>query len=791
MNIKKISCSQFAGVRDRDITLTPGLNTIYGKNESGKSTLANMLSALFFQTVKLNRQRDRAFMDASFPSDGRNSPVTGDCIDGKVCFETPDGQYVLSKDWGSDARCTLSTPKGIIKDPSRIENTLASILPYGQGVYTNMLFSSQRNADETLRTILEASQGDELKQSLANAITQAFSETDGVSTDVIEQAILQKIADIEGKHWDRVLQMPKRKSERWQTSLGTILKSYYALEDANNALTEMEQLRQAAKSVETAYASQEKAAQTAEAEYKKFRRAYDNLVSKAAREQLIEKLREEQKRAQEAALKWPQAESEIARAKTLQWERDLQEKAAKYASVKKASDEVSSLKAAAEQAVCPSEEEVKLAKDIEKVILRLESQLRGVSFSITTKPLGEHTVSIRSLCSGAPLDISAPIEEAIVLTIPGVMEICLAPAGVDTEVVSKELQNKKSSLETLLTEYRAKSADGLAQMRRDALDAQAKLDAASERLRLVLGDADFDTLKAAAQVCATSPRSIQDIDRDIRALSSSGDLTRLIAVDESLLSRYVTEYTTQVNLKEKLEQLATNLEKAESDLAKLGEIPAEYADIKNPDMYLAMLESKAKEQQKLKEAAAQAKVAAQTKLESRRVSVAGKNLTAERDQAEQEFAAQKELLAHWNHILEVFQSQKAAQASHPMEDMAARFSENLKAITGGTVDSESANKDAVDVAVYSQDRRVRYSTLSEGTKEAVSLAFRLAVLDHLFPNGGGVIIFDDPMTNMDTDRAAAACKLLKEAGTRHQIIFLTCREEYLPMLAGHEIRVEG
>ena len=95
------------------------------------------------------------------------------------------------------------------------------------------------------------------------------------------------------------------------------------------------------------------------------------------------------------------------------------------------------------------------------------------------------------------------------------------------------------------------------------------------------------------------------------------------------------------------------------------------------------------------------------------------------------------------------------------------------------------------MAVYSQDRHVRYSTLSEGTKEAVSLAFRLAVLDHLFPNGGGIIIFDDPMTDMDTDRATAACKLLKEAGKRHQIIFLTCREEYLPMLAGHEIRVEG
>ncbi len=342
----------------------------------------------------------------------------------------------------------------------------------------------------------------------------------------------------------------------------------------------------------------------------------------------------------------------------------------------------------------------------------------------------------------------------------------------------------------MLSKYQVESSDALTQMLRDVQNAQTKLDAANERLKLVLGDDDLDALKAAAQVCATSPRSLQDIERDIRAMSSNGDLARLIAVDESLLERYAAEYTTQVNLKKKLDQMTAGLEKAKAELAKLGEVPAEYADIKNPDMYLAMLESKAKEQQKLKEAAAQAKVAAQTKLEGCRAAVAGKDLVAEREQAKQAFLGQKELLARWDHILEVFQAQKAAQANHPMEDMAARFSENLKAITGGTVDSESANKDAVDVAVYSQNRHVRYATLSEGTKEAVSLAFRLAVLDHLFPNGGGVIIFDDPMTDMDTDRTAAACELLKAAGERHQIIFLTCREEYLPMLAGHKIKFD-
>ena len=79
--------------------------------------------------------------------------------------------------------------------------------------------------------------------------------------------------------------------------------------------------------------------------------------------------------------------------------------------------------------------------------------------------------------------------------------------------------------------------------------------------------------------------------------------------------------------------------------------------------------------------------------------------------------------------------------------------------------------------------------MSEGTKETVSLAFRLAVLDHLFPEGGGVIVFDDPFTDMDADRTVQSCELIKECAQRHQVIFLTCKEEYADMLCGNEIRM--
>lgn len=120
---------------------------------------------------------------------------------------------------------------------------------------------------------------------------------------------------------------------------------------------------------------------------------------------------------------------------------------------------------------------------------------------------------------------------------------------------------------------------------------------------------------------------------------------------------------------------------------------------------------------------------------------------------------------------------KKALSDHPMQDVADKVADNLKAITGGAVESEFKDPDTMAMTVYSQDRVVGFNTLSEGTKETVSLAFWLAVLDHLFPNGGGVIIFDDPMTDMDSERVKTSCELLKKAAQRHQIIFLTCREE--------------
>ena len=77
MKIKSVKCGQFAGLRDFEQSFTNGINLVYGKNESGKSTLVNLISRTFFQETKLNKKTDKEFINLYFPKtqDNLQSPV--------------------------------------------------------------------------------------------------------------------------------------------------------------------------------------------------------------------------------------------------------------------------------------------------------------------------------------------------------------------------------------------------------------------------------------------------------------------------------------------------------------------------------------------------------------------------------------------------------------------------------------------------------------------------------------------------------------------------------------------
>lgn len=792
MIIKNISCGQFAGIRDRSIDLDDGINVIYGKNESGKSTLVNLLSRTLFQNAKLDGRKDKEFIGNYFPS-AKKGGISGDFVDGEVTFETEKGSYTLSKEWGTEARCSLSTPDGKIRDQKKITAILSEVLGYEEGVYGELLLSSQSGSNHALESLLDASNNKmAAKKELTDIVTRAFAESDGISMDAIGLAIEEKIVQIAGKHWDADREMPTRcKAERWVNGLGEILEAYYALEDAKKVNESVSGLEKDVDETAEAYRSNDKNAKHAEAELENFRAFANELILRSERQKEISHLTEAKRKYETALDNWPVVDQNLEKAKLLKAEKDSRAVLDLYQKVKGMAEELSDQEALLESTPCPTKAEITAAKNAQNHIDRLRNKLCGMNLAATIKMLGSHSVEIRSVRTGELLDVAGEncsITESVSIQIPGVMEMLLAPANVDVDALEEEIHEFRVRVNEIFEKYKIASIDELETLAERCR--QRKSDADNQRMRMnaVLGNLSLETLEKAAQTADVNAREMSAIDADIHQLCGSVEISRFISGKEVALEHYENEHISINALEAKLNDTIQKLQSAQSSIITDEDIPDAYRMIADPEQHLSELQEKAADAQNKRQTAYGDKTAAAQKLETYKEGLNGDPVENE-EKARRIFEEKKELLNHWLHIQQVFLAQKEALSANPMQDLSDRFAHYLSVISGGRVASEFPELDKLNMCIYSDNRLVDYGKLSEGTKDTVSLAFRLATLDHLFPNGGGVIVFDDPFTDMDAERTEQACALVRECAQRHQVVFLTCKEEYLDMLCGKIIRV--
>lgn len=793
MKITKISCEQFAGTRDRDISLTDGINLIYGKNESGKSTLVNILSRTLFQNSKIDGRKDKDFMNAYFPSTRKGSSITADSADGKVTFETGSGKYTLSKTWGADPRCSLSTTDGLLRDQAKIDEILKKELIYGEGVYKDMLLSPQDNTQAALQTIIDASKDSDAKREIADAVSQAFSESGGISMDAIEQAIDERIDVIEGKHWDFENEMPARKAGRWASGLGEILKAYYELKDTQKVLDDISDLEEKVSAAEEKFTTEDKSMNKAEEAYNQFNMFSTRLALQAKSREVKGQISEQIKKLERVSKEWPKFNEELTKAQELQDELNNCRLKEQYNDAKEIKEKINSLTSELAKQDCPSDKEIAQVRGAEKQISKLENSLCSMNITAAVDMIGNNQIEITSLLTGEPIELSdglASITEAVKISILGIMEMTLAPADVNITAIEAEIATQRGIKDSIFDKYEVKSVEELSELANEIHNKETELRQKSERLMVVLNGADYDELEKKASEIPSELREMEEINDDIVELCQDDNVSIFITAKKTTIETYENEYKSISMLEENISDLKEKLQKEKDSLPNVDDIPEEYLTIASPESYLKGLKLDLDNIRHEREEALTDKTTAVVNLENYLEKLSD-DPQADRDESERKFNEKKELLAHWKHIKEVFQKMKNEIHDNPMQDIADSFTSYLSVISGGRVSSEFPDADKLNMNIYSDNNLIDYAKLSEGTKETVSLAFRLAVLDHLFPEGGGVIVFDDPFTDMDAERTAQSCQLIKECAKKHQVIFLTCKDEYFDSLGGNQINLSA
>lgn len=789
MRIKEVSCQQFAGVRDRRIALEPGINVVYGANESGKSTMVNLISGTLFQNVKLSNRdaKDKAFRARFFPSAKRGKTAIGDTIDGKIVLEAKGETYTLTKEWGEDPRCTLSTSDGLIRKQDSIDALLKEVLGYGEGVYTELLLSPQSDAGKALETILNNAAKSDAKVEILDMLSQAFAESDGISADSIGEAINKKIDSLAGKHWDESRDVPDRKvGGRWSRDVGSVMAAYYALEDARNQRDELVEKENAAVEAEKEYQQQDSRYLQAKEELEAFQKVANLLILREARMDKLASLRSRAKKLNEDLESWPKAETALARSRNLQRETRQREDLDQYQAVMAILQELEEIDRSLLEKPCPSDAEIRSVQSNQRKITTLENKLCGMNLTADLELFDGHSVEIRSIRTGELLQMEsgkAALTEAVTITIPGVMNMVLAPANVNVAETEENIRNLTESNEEVFRRYGVESPESLQEYAANYQEIQRRVEAIQRRAEEKLAGRTLEELKAGI---VETVRTKAEIAEDVATLCGRTRLDVFVALQEEKLENLQKEYGNIPALngqKQNLEDEIAQLQEQDEE-----EIPEEYLSVQNPEQYLEELKNELEGSQTSREKALTAKNKAETEWESAQEAMT-EDLQQQVQEALRRFDEEKNLLHHWRHIQSVFEAEKDSIQTNPTAALAESFARYLNLISEGSICGELPEQGKLDLAVYSKERLMDFEKLSEGTKDTVSLAYRLAVLDQLFPEGGGILVLDDSFTDMDAQRTAQSVKLVKECAKRHQVIFLTCKEDLAQQLEGNLIRL--
>lgn len=219
MKIENIKINSYGILKEKEISLKNNLNIIYGKNESGKSTLLNYIKNIFYGISKNKNGKEMSDYE-------KYKPWIGEEFSGKIKYELDDGtSYEIYRDF------TKKNAKLFNSDLEEISSQYKIDKKDG-----NQFFSDQTKVDEKiyLSTIMTPQQEVVLDHSTQNVLVQKIANLAGTGEDNVSfQKAMDKLNKrlVEEVGTNRTQDRPLNLIQKRMKEIETVLKTEIRYEE--------------------------------------------------------------------------------------------------------------------------------------------------------------------------------------------------------------------------------------------------------------------------------------------------------------------------------------------------------------------------------------------------------------------------------------------------------------------------------------------------------------------------------------------------------------------------------
>lgn len=803
MYIKSYKCTRFAGLKDATLEFDKGINVILGPNESGKSTIIEGIHSTLFKGTKLRRNNNA---DKDFSYKFMPKP-NGDFIDGKVVLELDDGEYEISKEWGSSESVKLLTPRGnIIKNENDVNEELSRILDFGESTYSNIVFAKQRQLKEALYNIISNNQ---LTKEINDLLRMTLMELDGISIDSIQNNIEYEI-DALYKRWDRNKNYPENNrgaNNPYKTGLGKILESYYTKENLRLLMDRANRTEQEFDEICNKINELKDKREIISKEKSELEKIEEDVNNRAILDAEIKSINKELEELMEANSKWP---TTLLILKQLEEKSNNLRDAKDKLNTEKANiDKVNKRESLEKKLKSIDEIQTKIDKFTEELsripaitkedidrLTRLQTQLLTLETTMkASKMIGrlinadKQTFVSKDFGEKELLEIDVDFEANGLINISygDEFEIEIKTGDIDFEELNNKYVSVKEEYDGLLNELNIDSIETGRLNLEKIKDKENNISSLNNELNRVLDNSSREELEDERKELADIKvfRDLIDIEKELKSINSEEiEILADKRSNTSLVEQWEKKYTDHDSLFDLVIDERTKLKEKENKLKGLQPLPEEFETVEDFKSRLIFLKNEITTIQSNLDVLNTKYYEAKNNL----LDDTYEELKKEYLDAEKAFDRNIKRGEKLLEIQRVFLETKERLSGNPMETLINEFSRLLTIITDGSYKTGEIDEE-FNIKLENSNGEIPIDLLSAGTYDCVSLALRFSLLKHIFSDRQGYVVLDDCLVDLDPIRKGQAISLINDFAKDYQIIFTTCSPETAEMLGGRIIQL--